>query len=147
MLSPAVDQYPRLNLSPQKQKEKTLGAIALQVEALRNCEVPLSQNFFLSIYGLEPTGTDQVFGSPSPTYRACVLKRRRFTVRRAERLTESSSFIPFHFGLLLVLVCWRCRWRPPFMCFFNFGRMRSRLPGTVHGTKFLCCSVVIPKNE
>jgi class 3 adenylate cyclase/predicted ATPase len=34
MLSLPVDRYPPLNLSPQKQKERTLEAIALQVEAL-----------------------------------------------------------------------------------------------------------------
>ena len=34
MLSLPVDRYPPLNLSPQKQKEKTLEAFALQVEAL-----------------------------------------------------------------------------------------------------------------
>jgi class 3 adenylate cyclase len=34
MLSLPVDRYPPLNLSPQKQKESTLEAIALQVEAL-----------------------------------------------------------------------------------------------------------------
>jgi predicted ATPase len=34
LLSLPVDRYPPLNLSPQKQKEKTLEALALQVEAL-----------------------------------------------------------------------------------------------------------------
>jgi class 3 adenylate cyclase len=34
MVSLPVDRYPPLNLSPQKQKEKTLEALALQVEAL-----------------------------------------------------------------------------------------------------------------
>jgi predicted ATPase len=34
MLSLPVDRFPPLNLSPQKQKEKTLESIALQVEAL-----------------------------------------------------------------------------------------------------------------
>jgi class 3 adenylate cyclase/tetratricopeptide (TPR) repeat protein len=56
MLSLPVDRYPPLNLSPQKQKEKTLEALALQVEALAQQQPVLM--IYEDLHWIDPTSQE-----------------------------------------------------------------------------------------